>query len=121
MDELSPEEIKKAKEAMYALVDGFATFIAPVYQALKWNWYGEGIPKVPEIRSTLLRLIDGLDEEGTYSTGGLEVWIKKNPAWRPKAPVTEGFHADDEFRNSGEPRATFGIKFECGERGWLHE
>lgn len=63
-------------QEMRSRVPAFADRIHPVYEVLQWHWMRSGfyVPPVSEIRSTLLRLIEHLEEGkqcSEISTGGL--------------------------------------------------
>ena len=62
----------------------FARKIAPVYNALNWEWYidkesGNQIPDVVDIALNIMGLIDGLEKKNQLyiSTGGISVSIEE--------------------------------------------
>ncbi len=79
-ENMTVEEIKVKLQEM---VPEFAAKIAPVYEALKWQWSpGKSTPHIPsvgEIENTLYSLVEGLADASNYDeicTGGLSAYYR---------------------------------------------
>ena len=63
------------KGILHGQVSEFAEKVAPIFKLLGWRWHDSDTPPTQdEIEQTLRRLIDGLGDNGCYSTGGLSVF-----------------------------------------------
>ncbi len=66
------------KGIMYSKVSDFAGKVAPIYKSLDWRWRDNDTPPTQaEIEQVLMGLIEHYNGEGSYSTGGLEVFYNK--------------------------------------------
>lgn len=70
---------KDVKGILYGRVVGFTERVTPVYKSLDWKWgNSDSPPTQAEIEQVLMELIEHFDgEEGSRSTGGLEVFYNK--------------------------------------------
>ncbi len=69
---------KDVKGILYGKAGEFAKRVAPIYKLLDWRWCdNDSPPTQAEIEQTLGELIDSFSSEGSFSTGGLEVFYIK--------------------------------------------
>lgn len=66
------------KQRMIGVAPSFAHQIAPVYEILKWNWFGiENYPTEEQIHEHIVELVEGLSYNkcSSISSGGIKVSI----------------------------------------------